>query len=385
MALVFPRVNPQIPDVTVYTRDEAHRQLVGPRISTNRYDAKFLGDIWMKYLSKDRQLSEGQNELWEKLIHKYRKQLKKQGINYKDILSLPWKNGIRSREEILTNSVLDIVSNNGKTEVVLSFYFNKHVIDELRAILHDDQGHFFKTLNNSHYFGNNHKAKYDFLWNSEAATWHGPYHPYLFRELYYFAKKHGLTIGPGADKLMSLLQGTYGDPDLWQVRAHVVHGRIYINNINENLHDALNKYNFNDISLAKVEKLCSRFGILPPSVIDECMQDMMRVTTWNSPVQVDADDARRLFDYFAATNKTAMIIGKAANDLLGQYDPDRKHVWVDAITVDHLDYFRSGQCNAVISYLSLDHVITTWHRAWDNIPMVKHIIINETGNNTNKR
>lgn len=381
MSVTFTLAPPNQTTVEAHSRDEVHSKIHYGLISLNRYDAKYIADIWVRYLLKSRPISEGQNELWEKIIHKYRKQLKKRGVKYQDILALPWEHGIYTKDELIRDTRLELVEENGEVSMNLAFHFNKKVIEELRAIVHDDAGKFFKIVQSSYNFASG--LKYDFAWSNDTRYWSGPYHPYLFRELYYFAKKHGIVIGTTAKKAIELLQEQYGTQDAWKVKIKIVNNRIYINNINEGLVDAIAEdYDFGDTSILNIENLCAKFGIDPPDSINDGVQPLMVRTSWSSPYHLESSKIEDLLEYLSVTNRKAVFVGQSLKNNIAM-SKSSQHTWLDVQKLKSTDVtlFTTGEYDTLITETSMEGMFALWRANADAIK--KHIVINETINHNN--
>lgn len=412
--------NPNTPQVFLEahasTRDQVHLLVFG-RVSLNRYDAKFLQDLSNKYLDKNRPLSEGQNELWEKIIHKYRKQLKKQGVAYKDILELEWTNGIRTREELAAQTSLDIIqvyensSGDPTPTISMSFNFDKKTIDEVRALVHDDAHAWLKRGDpHGRSWGNN--VKYDFKWHPEIGEWRGKFDPHLFRSLVALAKHKKIRIGANAHALLKMQEERLGQPTDWRTQARIVHGRVYVNCISDSLNTALAKADPELLivpSVLNLEHLYNEFGVSPTPSLDARVRMLMAQgpqAEEGEAYQLTGDeDMVALINYLDATQRRAIInisTGKFDTSIVSRYinevdlgrnegvlrrfrKPTPKHALVSSFGHHEAAGILDGVYDTVITDVPYS-VFFTVTRGLEEMrkKLKKYIHIVDTSNNPNK-
>ena len=274
---------------------------------------KFMVNIAEKYLSRDQPLSPGQNELYEKIVHKYRKQLRKRKLNYKEVIALPWKNDIVSIEVLNRKTYFRLTDNN----MELYFNFNKKQIEEVRSIVHDDVGNHL-NIGRPTNFGNG--QKYDFNWNNASKTWSGPYNTYLFAQLYKFAVSANVKIESSVTDLVDEMS-RWGTKEHWTPSMHIVNDRVYINMIAETMLDKLADIDMADTSVRNIEEI-AKLGIAPPdeyASIVEYLSSAASVTHLISTV----DDVAVLKDYIDTCNrKTLFHIGELDSSGFQKAMPD---------------------------------------------------------------
>jgi len=246
-----------------HNRDRLHADLMN-KVRLNRYDLRFMSNIDVKYLSKDKPLSEGQNELYEKIIHKYRKQLKKLGVQYRDIIELPWENGIIELDTLNQNTYLKLVKiEDGTTEIQFYFNFNKKQIENVREIVHDDAGNHLNR-GNLNSFGNG--QKYNFTWDNSEKVWSGPFNVYLFKKIFQFAQDINVQIDKSAVALMIAME-SYGSKQDWTPSIRIVNDRLYVNHIVESMLPALETIDPTDLSIANIERF-TVMGLAAPASLE---------------------------------------------------------------------------------------------------------------------
>lgn len=245
------------------TRDALHSFLID-KVRLNRYDNKFMANIWTKYISVKKPLSINQNELYEKIVHKYRKQLKKLGINWREIKEMPWQHGIVDLDQLTQKTYFKLQENaSGVTEMRLYFTFNKKHIDEVRALVHDDEGTHFNCGIAETKFGSG--GKYNFEWDNQNKVWYGPFSLYLFKELYKFAVSKGVQIDSAVQDLVSELNA-HGSKQDWTPSVRIVHGRMYVSHVTEEMLPALESIDPTDLSVRNIERM-TKLGLDAPAEV----------------------------------------------------------------------------------------------------------------------
>lgn len=146
----------------MYTnRDEFLQYIITSKLKFNKYDYRFLNNLSM-LTSKNRYVTTNQNTLFEKVVNKYKKQLKYAGINNVDVLNLPWTVPIIASTKEHTEAFVEIENNKLK----LRLPFSKKFIDE-----------FHDTDNQAYRYNNDSKLK----WISSDKLYIGEYNAYNLR------------------------------------------------------------------------------------------------------------------------------------------------------------------------------------------------------------
>ena len=283
------------------TRNEAHLELIN-KVRLNRYDMKFMINISEKYLSNNEPLSTGQNTLYEKIVHKYRKQLKKMRVNYKDLLALPWANGIVDDKVLTQKTYFRIADSDNGPEMQLYFNFNKKRIEEVRALAHDDVGNHLNRGSTAN-FGNG--QKYNFNWNNPKKTWYGPFNVYLYKQLYNFAKEARLCIDKSVLDLNTTMDA-YGTKEDWTPGLRMVDGTMYINCIAETMLPFLKDIDFTDTSLVNIERL-SKMGLTAPDEYIGIAEYVNSVSLNTNHILRTAKDVLKLKNYVNASGRKVLF------------------------------------------------------------------------------
>ena len=280
------------------SRDALHTYLTG-EVRLNRYDQKFMSNIWLKYISINKPLSTNQDELYEKIVHKYRKQLKKLGINWRDIKELPWKAGTVDLEKITQNTYFKLVEDEeGEMQMRLYFTFNKNHIDEVRALLHDDDGKHFNVGSESN-MGN--RQKYNFTWDNRSKVWHGPFNLYLFKSLYEFALNKKVKIYDTVQALVDKLNDC-GSKAEWTPSVRIVNNRLYVSHITEEMLPVLNDIDPTDLSVYNIERM-TKLGLAVPTEISSIAEYAESNSPHTEHVIQSEDDVNRLKEYVARSGR----------------------------------------------------------------------------------
>jgi len=282
-------------------RDMLHHDLM-TKVRLNRYDLKFMSNISVQYLTKDKPLSPGQNDLYEKIVHKYRKQLRKLSVNYRDVLALNWKNGIIALETLNQKTYLRLADNEGTPEIQLYFNFNKNQIEEVRAIVHDDAGvHLNGGVRES--FGNG--QKYNFNWNNTDKTWSGPFNLYLFKGVYDFANRIDVKLDDSVTELVSGIEAV-GTEEEWTPGVRIVNGRLYVSHITETMLPILNDIDPCDLSIVNIERL-TKLGLIAPPELADIAQYVNSVSPATKHNVMDAPDVNDIKNYIKESGRKVVL------------------------------------------------------------------------------
>lgn len=290
-----PTVAPLL--ILTATRDGIHYQLMN-MVRFNRYDMKFMANIMEKYIAPKKPLSPGQNALYEKIVHKYRKQLRKLNVNYKDIIALGWDQGIVPTELLNQKTYFRIVED----EIQLYFNFNKTHISNVRAIVHDDKCNHLNCGLQSN-FGNG--QKYNFTWHNPTKSWSGPFNVYLFKQLYKFAKGIRVQIESTAENLISELdaKGTLAE---WTPSVKIIFGRMYVSHIAETMLPILETIDPTDLSILNIERMC-KLGLKAPARCELIAEYVESVSLTAEHVIQTADDVSTLRNYLEQTKRKVVF------------------------------------------------------------------------------
>jgi len=356
----MPKLKPVVEKIVLQAnRDAMHGDLM-VKVRLNRYDLRFMSNIEQKYLSKDKPLSPGQNELYEKIVHKYRKQLRKLGVNYRDVIALPWENGIIEVDTLTQQTYFRLAEIDNNTVIQLYFNFNKQQIETVREIIHDDGGnHLNRGTTVS--FGNG--QKYNFTWNKDDKIWQGPFNVYLFKRLYEFSKSIGVRIERSVTEFIEKMEAR-GLENAWTPHVHVTDGQIYISHLTETMLPYLEDIDFSDTSVQNLERL-TKLGLTGPCMhgaIDQYINSVSSNTKHNI---MNDDDVNTLKKYVKESGRKVLLystIGwKPSRDSIGfgltEWDDNVLRVNAgDVSTAEAIDKFKEEGYNTLISTTAISNL-----------------------------
>jgi len=191
----------------------------------------------MQYIVKtNKRVTSNQNKLFDKLITKYQRQLKKLGHNIQDLLELNWDvEVVDSSQEYLDATILLEDDN-----IIIRSPFNTRFVTKFRQV-----------PDNS------------FVWNKDKKVYQASYSTYALKIAVKAVKEYFSTVNYSKD-IQSLLAGVQGyDEYNWYPTLKRTNNFYYISAINEHLYSAIKDITLNDDpnTLFKL----SQYGI----VIDE--------------------------------------------------------------------------------------------------------------------
>jgi len=221
----------------VVDRDSAHLWM-RENLRFSRYDINFMENV-ARYISDNQALTVKQNDLWEKLVHKYRKQIFAESngtISEELILEKSWINSVVEFDPSYAPLLWiedDIIK--------LRFPFNKDAVADLRVVI-QDAGHDYGLMSSSVHH------EY-FSWNKQERVWRGTAYPTLIRDLYYYAKDHEFAVDESVQDLVDSIPGDEFD---WCPYAELYGDGYMVSNLSPGLLRALPP---NEITLNTVRDL----------------------------------------------------------------------------------------------------------------------------------
>jgi len=302
------------------TRDSVCKYILD-NVRLNRYDNKFISNITAKYIIKNRPLTHKQSEVFDIIVAKYNKQLKKMGIDYKDILNLKWENGFYEAKDMQAQSYFKCLNN----IMMLSFPFNKGKINIIRTFVYDDAGkHLNKSVMtiNGPAFGEN--EKYNFTWNKENANWQGEFNLHLMLDLYNFALEYNIKIDDSIETIKTEYE-QYGNKEVWETQLHIVNGSYYVNNISESMLNVIKEFDFQDLSMYNTENICLTLGIQPPSTVNKDRAKLMLCNIESNYVYktYSVEKQQELYKYLKETSKATLFYLPGKNAVF--FNTNNKH------------------------------------------------------------
>jgi len=221
----------------VIDRETAHLWM-RENLRFSRYDINFMENV-ARFINDNRPLTIKQNELWEKIVHKYRKQIYNESQNTltdEDILAKKWRQDPVEFDPSYAPLLWiedDVIK--------LQFPFNKDAVADLRTVI-QDAGHDYGLML--------HSAHHEYIhWNRDERVWRGTAYPTLIRDLYYYAKDHEFAVDKSIQDIVDSIPGGKFN---WGPYAEVYGDRYIVSNISPGLLKALPT---NEITLNTIRDL----------------------------------------------------------------------------------------------------------------------------------
>lgn len=206
-----------IDTATIETRNAAHRWLV-LHVRYSRYDTNFIDNV-SRLSGEHKALTKRQDELWERLVFKYRKQIKTNGWDADEIVKLNWE--LEPVDFDANYSPLLWIEDN---EICCRFPYNQRVVKEIRNVLEDHSSQWLYDYDKR------------FQWSKERRCWHGKFNPALCKSLVDFANGNEFAIDTSVQKLIDSVPGTDRE---WMPVADYINGNVYTSNLVPRLADAI--------------------------------------------------------------------------------------------------------------------------------------------------
>ncbi len=327
------------------TRDEMLDDILS-RLRISRYDLKFLRHIRDRYVKVGKPLTHSQNESFERIIRKYRKQISKLNCNIHLILNLKWKHGLIEKSEIVKKSFLTIKENDdGNSEIQLFYPFNLKMNNELRSIMFDDHGRYYKKFNFTQSMTD---LRHKLDWDKNRKIYYGPFNIYLYKELYAFYMKHKLPV----DKNIIEKVKKFDRKINWTPSVFIKNDRLYISMVTESMIRYIDENNIDleDISFSNIAKICDNLHLSLP---DE-YYTYEKFLGENPIISISCkDDLNELSDYLKITNRGAFTIGFAVPDV--QINNEIKVKYADIKDNDYVKKTLS-MYNTIITTMEYENV-----------------------------
>jgi len=269
-------------------------QWIPTTIRLNRYDARFIDNMNLRYIIHNIPLSASQNELWEKILLKYKKQFFKLNLNVNELILLEWKLPIINDAELNKQTSLKLIDDS----IELRFNFNKDLIAEVRGIVYDDAEACLKKVGADII---DQSFKYDFKWDSTEKRWHGKFNIYLFKEVYNFAKRHDIIIDKSVTNLVAELNKSSSK---WKPELRVLNNTLYINHLTESMLATIESFDFSDTSAYNIETISNKLGISPGPEYSNAQAMLMRASLLSKQTYKirSENDIKVLLEYLGSRN-----------------------------------------------------------------------------------
>lgn len=193
--------------------------LLSGHIHLSKKDYGFFNNL--QYLIKDNQkITSNQVKLFDKLILKYQRQIKKNNLDINHLNQLPWRVEIVETSLEYLEAKISIVGNT----IQIRSPFNTKFIQYIRKINPNP-----------------------FLWNKIAKVYEAEYSTYAFKTAFFSVKKFydSVKCCEISQQLLSELE-YYNQARYWAPTLIESNGKFYIAAINESLYNALGNFDLND-------------------------------------------------------------------------------------------------------------------------------------------
>lgn len=270
---------------TIETRDQAHRWLV-LHVRYSRYDTNFIDNV-SRLSGESKALTKRQDELWERLIYKYRKQIKSNGWDAEEIIKLNWQ--LEPVDFDANYSPLLWIEGN---EVCCRFPYNQRVVKEIRSVLEDHSSQWI--------------YEYDkrFQWSKDRRCWHGEFNPALCKSLVDFANDNEFEIDASVQQLIDAMPGVDRE---WMPVAEYVNGRVYVSNLTPTLASAFDN---SELTPNLVRDLVALEVVPANSLVKECARlwgDSIAYLLCFREVTVEPEEVQSVLDYLTLTNNDVVV------------------------------------------------------------------------------
>jgi hypothetical protein len=284
---------------TIETRNAAHRWLV-LHIRYSRYDTNFIDNV-SRLSGENKALTKRQDELWERLVHKYRKQIKNNGWDAQEIVKLNW---LLEPVDFDVNYSPLLWFENG--ELCCRFPYNQRVVKEIRSVLEDHNNQWL--------------YEYDkrFQWSKERRCWHGEFYPALCKSLIEFANDNEFEIDYSVQQFADRIPGTDRE---WMPVAEYINGRVYVSNLTTKLADAFDN---TELTPDLVRDLVALEVMPANSLVKECAKlwgDSIAYLLCFREVTVAPEEVQLVLDYLTLTTNDVVVQNTA---FAAEYNADQE-------------------------------------------------------------
>lgn len=182
-------------------------------ISLGTYDKRFLDNIQTLNLIVSKPLTSNQAELFDKIVHRYSRQLAKKSVNSHDMVNLKWDLAPIPSLPQYTQAFISIEDD----KIIIKCPYKKEFITELKKI-----------------------TNYHFIWDAENRTWSVPLSEKTLRIAVETVHSHYEKMNC-CDKIQDVLNilDTYSSAKVWDPTLVKTNGNLYIAAANEPLMNAI--------------------------------------------------------------------------------------------------------------------------------------------------
>ena len=283
----------------VVDRDSAHLWM-REHLRFSRYDINFVENV-AHFIDNGRSLTVKQNDLWEKIVHKYRKQIFSESngtITEELVLEKQWNNPVVEFDP----SYAPLLWIDAE-RIYLKFPFNKDTVKDLRTLL-QDSGHDYGLMQFR-------EPDEYFHWNKNKRYWTGRAYPTLIRDLYYFAKDHKFSVD---NSVQEIVNAVVGDEFDWCPFAELHNNGYMVSNLSSGLLKALPP---NEITLNTIRDLVGLEVTLSDALQSQISQEygykLTRIACQRE-IRISISEIAVVKEWLAKTNNNLVIVHKQYMD-----------------------------------------------------------------------
>jgi len=240
------------------SKDQFLFEFVKGVIHLSKKDYSFLHNI--SVLVKDKKfLTENQTKLFDKLIIKYQKQIKKSGYNTELILNLPWHSQVVESKLEYLQARVSIVNDN----IIIKTPFNNQFITAIRKV----------DLN-------------QFIWDKQNKHYIIPFSTYHFKLATEIVPKYFENF-LFCEKTEQLIESTqyYNDAKFWSPTLIKVADNFYVASCNEQVSNAIKDIPLNDSP--KTLFLLSQYGVSIDQSVTKQNPKLELAAKHNNTIDID--------------------------------------------------------------------------------------------------
>ena len=243
----------------------------------NTFDNQFMSNLNYLVL-KNKQLTSGQDQLFRKLINKYRKQFATHSMDYEELLMLSWHCKVIPSEPTFTDAYISIEGNN----INFKSPFNRKFLNDLRE----------NTFNT-------------YVWHKDVKLHISNYGIHNLSYIIKLANKHFKTVNY-CDKVQSIYDQIlhYDKVKIWDPTLVKVNDLYLIAGLNSALDEALGDIKLN--SDPTIISMMVEYGIKVDQSVIEDSEELKFLSSYT--VEVDISDINEMVEWLKKVGCDAVYV-----------------------------------------------------------------------------
>lgn len=200
-------------------KDQLARYMISGHVHLSKKDYGFFNNV-ITQVQSNRQITSNQNNLFDKLLNKYKRQINKLNYDVENLISLEWKLGIVESKKEFLEARISIIDD----EVIIKCPFNTQFVQKFRQL----------EIN-------------PFEWDSISKSYKGKLSTYSLKTAYSYLNKYykDVVYCEHVKELLDQIEN-YSFVKFWQPTLVKIYNNFYIFAINESLADAISHLEIND-------------------------------------------------------------------------------------------------------------------------------------------